>query len=69
MSSTASAFKSGTPASNVAGPIERSIRFASTEEHEQLLQLNLADLNVPKVNNLHIDGFKPSWFARLLGKR
>lgn len=43
--------------------------FASPELEQKLLQMNLAELNVPKVHNLNIDALKPSWIERLFGKR
>ena len=45
-------------------------RFTNVNDDEQWLKLDLADLALPKVNDLRVDGLKPSWFARLFfGKR
>jgi hypothetical protein len=38
-------------------------------EEAAVLNLDLAGLPVPKVGGLHVDGFKPSLFQRLFGKR
>lgn len=66
------------PASNTATPhapgtprgVDRPIRIGLSNSHEeQLLDLDLSDLAVPKVNNLHVDGLKPSWFARLFHRK
>jgi hypothetical protein len=43
-----------------------SLRFQQ-EEEETLLTVDLSGLELPKVNNLHVDGLQRSWFARLLG--
>lgn len=34
-----------------------------------VLNIDLAGLPLPKVGGLHVDGFKPSLFQRLFGKR
>lgn len=58
--STRSAIRSSEPA----------MRFASANDEDKWLKLDLADLALPQVNDLHVDGLKPSWFARLFfGKR
>ena len=44
-----------------------NIRLESTRE-EKLLRLDLSDLVLPKVNDLHVDGLKASWFSRLFGR-
>lgn len=43
-------------------------RIAFNDQEEQLLNLNLSDLSLPKVNDLHVDGLKRSWFSRLFGR-
>ena len=42
--------------------------FLSAEE-EKLLQLNLADIQVPKSPSLDVEGLHLSWFDRLFGGR
>ncbi len=32
------------------------------------LNIDLSDLVLPKINDLHVDGLKASWFSRLFGK-
>jgi len=49
-------------------PVSGRARFDSSRE-ESLLKVDLSDLVLPKVNDLHVDGLKPNWFARLFGKR
>ena len=57
-----------------AAMIERSTSGAessgrlSTGREEVLLNLDLSDLVLPKVNDLNVDGLKSSWLARLFGK-
>lgn len=46
---------------------EPRIRLESGKE-EVLLKLDLSDLVLPKVNDLHVDGLQASWFSRLFGK-
>ena len=46
---------------------EPAQRFTFGDREEQLLNLNLSDLAIPDVNDLHVDGFKRSWLARLFG--
>jgi len=48
----------------VAAP---ALRFA-TQEQDIQLRVNLSDLTLPEVNNLHVDGLKRSWWSRLFGK-
>lgn len=43
-------------------------RIAFSDQEEQLLNLDLSDLSIPKVNDLHVDGLKRSWFSRLFGR-
>jgi hypothetical protein len=48
--------------------VKGRVRLESGKE-EVLLKVDLSDLVLPKVNDLHVDGLKSSWFARLFGKR
>lgn len=43
--------------------------FASPELEEKLLQMNVAELTLPKVHNLNVDALKPTWIERLFGRR
>lgn len=36
---------------------------------ETLVRVNLSDVSLPSVGGLQVDGFKPSWWQRLLGRR
>ncbi len=38
-------------------------------EEAAVLKLDLSDITLPKMGGLQVDGFKPSFFARLFGKR
>ena len=38
-------------------------------EEAAVLKLDLSDLTLPKVGDLNVDGFKPTFFERLFGKR
>jgi hypothetical protein len=38
-------------------------------EEAAVLKLDLSDITLPKVGGLQVDGFKPSFFERLFGKR
>lgn len=42
--------------------------IAFSDQEERLLQLDLSDLSIPKMNDLHVEGLKRSWFARLFGR-
>jgi len=44
-------------------------RIAFSDNEEQLLNLNLSDLSIPKMNDLRVDGLKPSLLSRLFGGR
>ncbi|HVY23771.1 MAG TPA: hypothetical protein VG962_10515 [Steroidobacteraceae bacterium] len=45
-------------------------RIGFSDQEEKLLNLNLSDLSIPKMNDLHVDGLnKRSWLARLFGGR
>jgi hypothetical protein len=48
--------------------VKSGVRLESGRE-EHLLKVDLSDLVLPKVNDLHVDGLKSNWFARLFGKR
>jgi len=39
-----------------------------TEEQDILLKVDLSGLELPKVNDLHVDGLQRSWWGRLFGK-
>lgn len=58
-----------------ATQMERSLSGATARmrlesgKEEALLKVDLSDLVLPKVNDLHVDGLKSNWFARLFGKR
>lgn len=54
------------PAKNRAR--EQDFTLPAAEE-EAVLQLNLKDLDLPKVHDLNVEGLKPSWLERLFGKR
>lgn len=72
-SATASVSKTNASANPQASgrAIERTIRFGnvSRDDQDAWLKLDLSDLPLPKVDDLRVDGLKPSWFARLLGRR
>jgi hypothetical protein len=38
-------------------------------EEAAVLKIDLSDLSLPQVGGLQVDGFKPSFFERLFGKR
>ena len=38
-------------------------------EEASVLNIDLTGIQVPKVGGLQVDGFKPSFFERLFGKR
>jgi hypothetical protein len=45
-------------------------RISFSDQEEQLLNLNLSDLSIPKMNDLHVEGLnKRSWLSRLFGGR
>jgi hypothetical protein len=48
--------------------VKSGVRLESGRE-EKLLKVDLSDLVLPKVNDLHVDGLKQNWFARLFAKR
>jgi hypothetical protein len=38
-------------------------------EEAQVLNLDLTGLQIPEVGGMQVDGFKPTFFERLFGKR
>ena len=54
-------------ASTVRRTAETAPRVAFSDKEEQLLNLNLSDLSIPKMNDLRVEGFKRTWFSRLFG--
>jgi hypothetical protein len=46
---------------------QRTLGFGN--EEAAVLKVDLSDLHVPKVGGLQIDGFKPSFFDRLFGRK
>jgi hypothetical protein len=57
----------------VSAPLERSMaqaepRVQFSERDEALLRIDLSDLVLPQVNNLHVDGLKSSWLSRLFSR-
>lgn len=45
----------------------RTLRMGT--EEASVLNIDLTGIQVPKVGGLQVDGFKPSFFERLFGKR
>ena len=43
--------------------------LAMGTEEAAVLKVDLSDLSLPQVGGLQVDGFKPSFFERLFGKR
>ena len=48
---------------------EQSRTLAMGSEEAAVLKIDLSDVNLPQVGGLQVDGFKPSFFERLFGKR
>jgi hypothetical protein len=48
---------------------EASRPLAFGKEEAAVLKINVSDLHVPSVGGLQVDGFKPSFFERLFGKK
>lgn len=46
---------------------ERTLRMGT--EEAAVLNIDLTGLKLPKVGGLNVDGFKPSLFQRLFGRR
>jgi hypothetical protein len=44
-------------------------RLLLATEEAAVLNIDLGGIQVPKVGGLQVDGFKPSFFERLFGKR
>lgn len=44
-------------------------RLLLATEEAAVLNIDLGGMQVPKVGGLQVDGFKPSFFERLFGKR
>ena len=57
----------------VTAPVHRTNqnpRMGFGDQEEKLLNLNLSDLAIPKMNDLHVDGLnKRSLLSRLFGGR
>lgn len=49
--------------------VEDARTLSMGTEEAAVLKLDLTDLALPKVGGLNVDGFKPSFFERLFGKR
>lgn len=43
-------------------------RMQLSDRDETLLKIDLSDLVLPKINDLHVDGLKRSWLSRLFGR-
>ena len=50
-------------------PTEQPRKLLMGTEEAAVLKLDLSDITLPQVGGLQVDGFKPSFFARLFGKR
>jgi hypothetical protein len=50
-------------------PADEGPALSMGKEEAAVLKLDLSDLALPKVGGLNVDGFKPSFFERLFGKR
>jgi hypothetical protein len=50
-------------------PADEGPALTMGKEEAAVLKLDLSDLALPKVGGLQVDGFKPSFFERLFGKR
>lgn len=48
---------------------EQSRTLIMGSEEAAVLKIDLSDVNLPQVGGLQVDGFKPSFFERLFGKR
>lgn len=55
------------PAPRTAHEPERTLRMGT--EEAAVLNIDLTGLKLPKVGGLNVDGFKPSLFQRLFGRR
>ncbi len=63
-----SAATAPTPAATPDRAAPQIRMFAESAREETLLRVDLSDLVLPKVNNLHVDGLQRSWLSRLFGK-
>jgi hypothetical protein len=54
-------------AARVSAEPARVLRMGT--EEASVLNIDLSGIQVPKVGGLQVDGFKPSFFERLFGKR
>ena len=54
-------------ATRVSAEPARTLRMGT--EEASVLNIDLSGIQVPKVGGLQVDGFKPSFFERLFGKR
>jgi hypothetical protein len=70
-SSAASMQRSPANAPRPAAPrkTESSGALLMGTEEAAMLRIDLSDVQLPKVGGLQVDGFKPSFFERLFGKR
>ena len=55
------------PVSQVRGEAPRNLTMGT--EEAAVLKIDLSDVQLPKVGGLQVDGFKPTFFERLFGKR
>jgi hypothetical protein len=60
-------------AATASVPLERAMaqaepRIHLSDRNETLLKIDLSDLVLPKVNDLHVDGLKRSWLSRLFSR-
>jgi hypothetical protein len=54
-------------AARVSAEPARTLRMGT--EEASVLNIDLSGIQIPKVGGLQVDGFKPSFFERLFGKR
>lgn len=66
-SATANASVTAAQLERAAASMESRPRLQSGKE-EVLLKLDLSDLVLPRINDLHVDGLKRSWLSRLFGR-
>lgn len=64
---SATAAIASAPPEHAMAQVESRIQLADRDV--TLLNIDLSDLVLPKVNDLNVDGLKRSWFSRLLGRR
>ena len=51
------------------GQTEHPRTLTMGTEEAAVLKIDLSDVALPKVGGLQVDGFKPSFFERLFGKK